>query len=157
LHGEVFETDLPERPRSYTNITYSLDHIELRTLVFKSTKSEIRRNILLQEIEAKREAKLLKKTKSLERLREENPGVEIDEQTFLEDSDTEEELEDLYIPPIANPVLWLQYTPRDTIWLSMGGYDAGYVYEFEFESEHPVQCTMVPHGDGIEIHSYLYL
>lgn len=66
-------------------------------------------------------------------------------------------MEPLFIPKIPNKVLWLQYTSKGTIWLSMAGYDAGYIYEYEFGKEDPISCTMISDGDDIEIHCFTYL
>lgn len=83
LRGQVLEFDAPERPRSYTNLSYNLTHIEPKTFVFKSTKSELRRTIRLKEIEDLKLLKRAKKMRSLEKLRKENPDIKIDEETFL--------------------------------------------------------------------------
>nr|XP_029730533.1 LOW QUALITY PROTEIN: cilia- and flagella-associated protein 44-like [Aedes albopictus] len=155
-HGQVLEVELPETPTDYTNISYHLKAIDIRQLTFQSVKSEIKRNIRIAEIEERKQQKRAKKMKSLERIREENPGVEINENAFLEDSEDEEELEQLYIPKIPNAVLWVQYTEEDTLWLSMAGYDAGFVYEYEFDDEDPVSCTPVPGAEDTEITTYLY-
>jgi hypothetical protein len=37
---------------------------------------------------------------------------------------------EIYIPEIPNAVLFAIYTTRDTILLSMAGYDAGFMYEY---------------------------
>ncbi|XP_062543886.1 cilia- and flagella-associated protein 44 [Armigeres subalbatus] len=155
-HGHVLEVELPETPKDYTDISYHLKSIDIRQLTFQSVKSEIKRNIRVAEIEERKQQKRAKKKKSLERIREENPGVEIDENAFLEDSEEEEELEPLYIPKIPNAVLWVQYTEEDTLWLSMSGYDAGFVYEYEFDDEDPVSCTPVPGAEDTEITTYIY-
>lgn len=38
------------------------------------------------------------------------------------DSESEEELEPLFIPEVPNKILWLKYTEDRTIWLSMAGW-----------------------------------
>lgn len=73
------------------------------------------------------------------------------------DSDSEEELEPIYVPPIPNSVLWLQYTSENTIWLSMGEFDAGYIYEFQFDSDEPMRCTPIQDAEDLELNSYLYV
>lgn len=83
LRGEVLEFDVPERSRSYTALSYRLTHIEPKTYVFKSTKSQLRREIRLREIEDLRLLKRAKKMRSLEKLRKENPDIKVDEETFL--------------------------------------------------------------------------
>lgn len=45
----------------------------------------------------------------------------------MEDDD---HLPDIYIPEVPNAVLIGFYTKRDTILLSIAGYDAGYIYEY---------------------------
>lgn len=40
---------------------------------------------------------------------------------FSVDSESEEELEPLFIPDVPNNILWLKYTEDKTIWLSMAG------------------------------------
>lgn len=49
------------------------------------------------------------------------------------------------------------YTQENTIWLSMGQYDCGYVYEFKFESDDAMQCTPIVDAEDLEINCYLYL
>ncbi|XP_053686558.1 cilia- and flagella-associated protein 44 [Sabethes cyaneus] len=156
LHGQVLEVELPEEPVTYTDKSYHLKNIDIRQLTFQSVKSEIKRNIRIAEIEERKQQKRARKMKSLERIRIENPGVEIDEVAFLEDSDDEEELEPLHIPKIPNAVLWVQYTAENTLWLSMGGYDAGFVYEYGFDDEDPLSCTPVHGAEDTEITAYLY-
>lgn len=67
-------------------------------------------------------------------------------------------MEPLHIPEIPNKVLWLQSTEDDTIWLSMGGYDAGYIYEYNMKQKDiiPLKCTIICDGDDIEISNYVY-
>lgn len=146
---------MPERTRSYTELSYKLEHIEYKLFQFESKKSELRREIYLSEIENIKLAKVMKKKQSLERIRKENPDIKIDEETFLEDSESDEELEPIYIPPVPNRVLWLMYTADGTIWLSMGGYDCGYVYEIQF-GKTDIICTPIPNAEDLEMNSYMF-
>ncbi|XP_055610904.1 cilia- and flagella-associated protein 44 isoform X2 [Uranotaenia lowii] len=155
-HGHVLEAELPEEKQEYTDTSFHLYTIDIRQLTFQSVKSEIQRTKKLEEIEKKKAAKRLRKMESLERIKTENPGVQIDEEAFLEDSEDEEELEPLYIPKIPNAVLWIQYTKSNTLWLSMGGYDAGFVYEYDFDDEDPISCTPVAGAEDVEITKFLY-
>lgn len=75
------------------------------------------------------------------------------------DSESEEELEPLHIPQPPNKILWMQITPDDTIWLSMAGYDAGYIYEYQMDQttdDVPYRFKMVDDADDIEISSYVH-
>lgn len=75
----------------------------------------------------------------------------------LADSESDEEMEPLYIPEIPNRILWLQYTNENSVWISMGGYDAGYIYEFQFDKALPMKCTAIKNATDTEITTYLYL
>lgn len=74
------------------------------------------------------------------------------------DSESEEELEPLHIPDPPNKILWMQMTKYDTIWFSMAGFDAGYIYEYQMgqTSEIPYRFKMIEDADDIEIGSYVY-
>lgn len=52
----------------------------------------------------------------------------------------------------------MQITPEDTIWLSMGGYDAGYIYEYTMDQKDdiPIKYKMVDDADDTEISSFVY-
>uniref|UniRef100_A0A182N7M8 Cilia- and flagella-associated protein 44 n=1 Tax=Anopheles dirus TaxID=7168 RepID=A0A182N7M8_9DIPT len=154
-YGQLLEVELPETPVDYTSISYHLRNVEIRQLTFQSVKSEIKRNLRVAEIEKRKQEKRAKKQEALERMRIENPKAEINEEAFLADSDDEEELEPLYIPKVPNPVLWARYTDEETLWLSMGGYDAGYVYEYGFDDEDPLSCTLIPELEDTELTCYL--
>lgn len=155
--GEVLEADLPEEPKSYTDISYRLSHVQSRVLKFVSTKGQMRREILLKQIEERKLKKRKKKMKKLEKIKDENPGAQINEEVFLEDSESDEELGPVHVPKTPNKVLWAQYTSNGTIWLSMGGYDAGYIYEYDFDQEGPINCTVIPMAEDCEINTFIYL
>ncbi|XP_052861271.1 cilia- and flagella-associated protein 44 [Anopheles cruzii] len=154
-HGQLLEVDLPEREVDYTTISYHLRHVEIKQLVFQSVKSEIKRNLLIADTERRRQEKRAKKQQSLDRLRQADPKAEINEEAFLADSDDEQDLEPLYIPKVPSPILWARYTDEDTLWLSMGGYDAGYVYEYGFDDEDPLSCTPIPAAEDTELTCFL--
>ena len=117
----------------------------------------IRRNLKIKEIEVRKEKRRARKMKELEKLQMENPGIDINEESFLADSDNEQELEKMHIPEVANSVLWIQYTNTESLWLSIGGYDAGYIYEYNFNSPEPLSTVLIPNADDVEIHSYIYM
>lgn len=156
--GDVAELTLSNEIKEDTSISYNLQKIPMKKMKFASSKSEIRRQIKRDIIAKHKEEKKERKMDELDKLKKANPGIQVDEEAFLQDSDEEEEEEPLFIPKVANPVLWLQYTSKKTIWLSMGGFDAGYIYEYIFEgSENSVRATIIADGDDVEIHSFLYM
>lgn len=38
----------------------------------------------------------------------------------------------------------------------MGQYDCGYVYDCQFDSNQPIECTPILGAEELEINSYLY-
>ncbi|RZC43160.1 thyroid receptor-interacting protein 11 [Asbolus verrucosus] len=157
LRGEIIQVVVPHEPQDYTTVSYLLN-LDIKENKFTTYKAQIRRDIKIREIQAKKAVKVAKKRVEMEKLKAENPGLDIDEEVFLADSETEEELEPLFIPEIPNRIIWMQSTEDDTIWLSMGGYDAGYIYEYKIDQKEEVPCRfkMVYDGDDIEISSYVY-
>lgn len=83
MHGEIIELDLPDRPRSYTEQSFKLTHIETKSYTFKSVKSEIRRQIKIEEAIKDKLIKRQKKEKALALLKAENPDIKIDEEAYL--------------------------------------------------------------------------
>lgn len=74
----------------------------------------------------------------------------------------EEQLPDIYIPKIPNKVLIAQYISDDIIWLSMAGFDAGYMYEYPCPTDtkiiekEPIRSTVIYDADDTEIGSCLF-
>lgn len=69
-------------PQSYTTITYVLD-VEIIHQRFITYKAQIRRDIKIREIEARKAVKREKKRVEMEKFKKENPGLEVDEEIFL--------------------------------------------------------------------------
>lgn len=146
-------------------------------LKFKSVKSQIRRDKKLTEIKERKAAKRLMKAKKLKELRRENPDVRIDEESFLgsffsesiclrmfgnifstsEDSDSDEEVEPLYIPKVGNSILWIKYTTADTIWMAVGEFDCGYVYEYDISKSDPLHCIELKRAIDMEVNSFVQM
>ncbi|XP_050303878.1 cilia- and flagella-associated protein 44 [Anthonomus grandis grandis] len=157
IHGEMMQIELPSEEQSYTSISFNL-YLTARYNVFKSYKSQIKRDIKIREIEERKEKKVAKKRIEMEQIKKENPGLEIDEETFLADSESEEVLEPLFFPEVPNAIIWLKYTTRDTIWLSMAGYDAGYIYEYHIDQKDdvPVYFRQLDGANDMEVNTYIY-
>lgn len=76
-------------------------------------------------------------------------------QLKTEDSDDEDELPALYIPEITSDVLWMKYSKNETIWLAMGGYDCGFLYEYDFNRNGPIQYVLMDNALDRHINFYL--
>lgn len=76
------QVEVPTDPQEYTTVSFSLN-LEPKYKNFTTYKSQIRRDIKLKEIEEKKEKKRAKKRIEMEKIKKENPGLEIDEDVFL--------------------------------------------------------------------------
>lgn len=143
--GHIVEVKIPTSRPLYTKESFLLN-LKSRIIQTVSVKSEIIRNEYMLDIELKKKEKIKRKKEKILILKKENPGIEIDEELFLEDSDEEsDELPKIYIPPIPNPVLFAIYTPSEkTIWVSIDGYDSGYLYEYDFNNSNPIKSIVIP-------------
>lgn len=109
-------------------------------------------------MEQKKKDKIDKKKEKLKIMKEENPSAEIDEELYFEDSDEDEEPPKIFIPPIPNTILFAIYTPSEkTLLVALDGYDAGYLYEYDFNVLKPINSTMVPDKDNIPLTAIKYL
>lgn len=154
--GDVLQIELPEtNSEIYTETSYQLNHLPINHFKFKSIKSQIKRNERIKQMEQIREQKRERKLRELDEKKKENPRLDVD--AFLADSEDEEEvLEPIYIPDPPNAVLWIQFTIDGTLWLSMSGFDAGYVYELSADDGDLMSFNEIPEAADIEMHSFLY-
>ncbi|XP_050423055.1 cilia- and flagella-associated protein 44 [Adelges cooleyi] len=142
--GHILELTFPTSRPLYTKQTFTLN-LEPRVIETKSIKSEIIRNEFIKKMNEKKEEKKMRKREKLKILKENNPGVEIDEELYYIDSEEDEEPPKIYIPPEPNQVLFAIYTPNEkTVWVSIDGYDAGYLYEYDLDTSKPVNFIFIP-------------
>ncbi|XP_037036270.1 cilia- and flagella-associated protein 44 isoform X2 [Bradysia coprophila] len=156
-HGDILQFEITETDLLHSSETYQLNGIKMIQTKFKSVKSQINRDRQLRRIKQRKAGKRLMKVRKLKDLRRANPDVRIDEATFLEDSESEEEVEPLHIPKVGNPVLWIRYTTSDTIWMTVGEYDCGYVYEYDINNSDPLHCIELKRAVEMEVNSFLQI
>lgn len=154
--GDIVHAELPEHPNAHTETSYHLQHVPLNVFRFKSIKSQFRRNEKIKQIEQRKEQKRQQKLKDLEKVKIERPELEIDEEAFLADSESDEAIEPIHKPDPPNEILWIQFTSDNTLWVSIAGYDAGFIYEYQIEDGELVSFYPIADADDIEIHSYVY-
>ncbi|XP_061603571.1 LOW QUALITY PROTEIN: cilia- and flagella-associated protein 44-like [Phyllopteryx taeniolatus] len=135
LSGHVVEVPCPDPKTLQTGKSYQLLELPRRTFRFKSIKSRIRRE---EEI-ARRQALKEKRKKE----REENEITDEEE----EEDEEEEALPCIYIPDPPSPLYWGFYSKPGQFWLSMGGYDSGFLYHCKFsenQDENSEKCLVEP-------------
>ncbi|KAL1788714.1 cilia-and flagella-associated protein 44 isoform X1 [Sigmodon hispidus] len=117
-------------------VSFEIQDMLIRCFHFSSIKSKILR---LMEIERREKVKELKEKEKEARRRKLAEEREVfGEEELLEEEDDEEEeeeeepLPEIFIPPIPSPILCGFYSEPGRFWVSLGNYDAGFLYHCQF-------------------------
>uniref|UniRef100_A0A8K9X508 Cilia- and flagella-associated protein 44 n=1 Tax=Oncorhynchus mykiss TaxID=8022 RepID=A0A8K9X508_ONCMY len=121
--GHVVEVQSPDPEAQNHGTTYHISGLPTRNFTFSSIKSHIK--ALKEKKQKEREAQLKKaKEEGLEPTEEE-----------LQEVEEEEELPPLYTPDPPSPLCCGFYSLPGAFWLSMGGYDSGFLYHCKFSEQ----------------------
>ncbi|KAK7098838.1 cilia- and flagella-associated protein 44-like isoform X1 [Littorina saxatilis] len=127
--------------------TLQYDKVKMRSYQFASVKSKILHDEELanaDEIEKKRQEERDEDNKMLLVQGVETPSqqelrVMVEDENAAKEKIAKEESEDLwkpYIPPVPSPILQTVYLEGDSkFWLMLGEYDAGFLYECQFNQK----------------------
>ncbi|XP_077441867.1 cilia- and flagella-associated protein 44-like isoform X1 [Vanacampus margaritifer] len=115
-NGYIVEVPCPDQSTPNPTKSYQLLELPRRSFYFKSIKSQIKRE---EEI-ARRQALKVKQQKTQE------------EHQVVEEGPLEEELPTIFIPNPRSPLHCGFYSQPGQFWLSMGGYDSGFLYHCKF-------------------------
>ncbi|XP_077335811.1 cilia- and flagella-associated protein 44 isoform X3 [Lithobates pipiens] len=130
-NGFAVEIPAPAAEKNNLVSTYEISNLPLRYFRFSSIKSKIEREEQLAQIRKNREQKLKEHQAWVQKQKEQ--GVELTEEELQEPYDDEEEkLSELYVPKDPSPILCGFYASPGKFWLSMDGYDSGFLYLCEF-------------------------
>ncbi|XP_028297835.1 cilia- and flagella-associated protein 44-like isoform X7 [Gouania willdenowi] len=124
--GHVVEVNCPNPKDQEPLKTFLLPELHRRPFRFQSIKSRIKRQEDILRLQALKEEK---KKKAKELLTLLDAKQEEDEE---EEEEKEEELPPIYIPDPPSPLYCGFYSEPDHFWLSMGGFDSGYLYHCKF-------------------------
>ncbi|XP_048348373.1 cilia- and flagella-associated protein 44 [Sphaerodactylus townsendi] len=119
-------------PEDYgTEKTYRIKDIPTEYFHFFSIKSQLK---IEEEIKCRAKKKADKEKAKQEFIKKElEAGKEMEEIEFPEEvPETEEPLPEIYIPETPSPILCGFYSKPGYFWLSLGGYDSGYLYHCAF-------------------------
>ncbi|XP_056155837.1 cilia- and flagella-associated protein 44 [Lampris incognitus] len=154
LNGNVVEVQCPDPVTQNLSKTYQLSGLLTRSFNFRSIKSRIKREeeIARQQItkEKKRRALEEQVKKAMEQGREPT-----EEELQKKEEEQGEELPAIYSPDQPSPLYCGFYSQPGSFWLSMGGYDSGFLYHCKFsekQDEEPVQCQDEPF-DFLPVHN----
>ncbi|XP_034514468.1 cilia- and flagella-associated protein 44 isoform X4 [Ailuropoda melanoleuca] len=135
-NGYVLETPFPtikEEEENRDVVSYEIKDMHIKCFHFSSVKSKILRLI---EIEKRKTLKKLKEKEKEERRKqftaEKGEDGEKELQAEEEEEEQEEPLPEIFIPSTPCRILCGFYSVPGKFWVSLGGYDAGFLYHCEF-------------------------
>ncbi|XP_037835456.1 cilia- and flagella-associated protein 44 [Kryptolebias marmoratus] len=130
-NGHVVEVQRPDPdpdPEAEASLkTFQLWDVPSRAFRFHSIKSQIKRDEEVRRRQAEKEKKKKEREEKLKNLK--NKAAEL-----LEEEE-EEELPPLHVPDPPSPVCCGFYSQPGHFWLSMGGFDAGFLYHCKFSQD----------------------
>ncbi|XP_065532760.1 cilia- and flagella-associated protein 44 isoform X1 [Lathamus discolor] len=130
-NGFVLQVPAPVPNEHNTASTYQLKNLPMQYFHFYSIKSRIK---LEEEISLREKKREENKKAKLESIRQQQEmGNKIEEEA--EEEPEEEPLPSIYIPEEPSPILCGFYSAPGKFWLSLGGYDSGFLYHCEFSHD----------------------
>ncbi|KAJ8002958.1 hypothetical protein DPEC_G00164360 [Dallia pectoralis] len=131
--GHVVEVQSPDPEAQYPGTTYHISGLHTRHFTFSSIKSHIKRE---QEIARRLALKAKRQNEREEQLNKaKEQGREPTEEELQEEEEDEEELLPLFTPDPPSPLYCGFYSQPGSFWLSMGGYDSGFLYHCTFSEK----------------------
>ncbi|XP_075710812.1 cilia- and flagella-associated protein 44 isoform X1 [Rhinoderma darwinii] len=130
-NGFAVQIPAPAPEKMDLVLSYEIFNLPLSYFRFSSIKSKIEREEQLERIRKNREQKSKEREAWIQQQKER--GVELSEDDLLPITDDEEEkLPELYVPKDPSPILCGFYASPGTFWLSLDGYDSGFLYLCKF-------------------------
>uniref|UniRef100_A0ABM5FX06 Cilia- and flagella-associated protein 44 isoform X6 n=1 Tax=Pogona vitticeps TaxID=103695 RepID=A0ABM5FX06_9SAUR len=139
-NGFVVQAPAPHPSDYDAASTYKIKDLPIEHFHFWSIKSRLLRE---QEIERREKVKQEKEKAKQQWIKEQmDEGKELEEIEYPEEETEEEEpLPEIYFPETPSPILCGFYSGPGKFWLSMGEYDAGFLYHCAFS---PMQHQKEP-------------
>ncbi|XP_045707454.1 cilia- and flagella-associated protein 44 [Phyllostomus hastatus] len=135
----ILEAPFPtirEEEDDHDAISYEIKDMCIKCFHFSSVKSKILRLIEIEKRKRRKELKEKEKEERKKRLAAEmgkDGEMESQEEEEKEEEEEEEEpLPEIFIPSTPCRILCGFYSGPGKFWLSLGGYDAGFLYHCEF-------------------------
>ncbi|XP_034645238.1 cilia- and flagella-associated protein 44 [Trachemys scripta elegans] len=137
-NGFALQVPAPILGEQDTVSTYEIKDLPIQYFHFCSIKSRIKRE---EEIERREKKKQEEEKARLAWIKkQQDMGLEIEEEPEAE-PEKEEPLPPIYIPQEPSPIVCGFYSAPGKFWLSLGGYDSGYLYHCAFS---PIQHQISP-------------
>ncbi|XP_056336376.1 cilia- and flagella-associated protein 44 [Danio aesculapii] len=133
--GHVVELQSPAADTQTCGNSFQFTTLPTMHFCFSSIKSRIKRDEALALRQARRAEKQKQREERLRKLKQQNPDATEEELQEEEEEEEEEELPPLYTPSPPSPLLCGFYCAAGEFWLSMGGYDSGFLYRCQFSKD----------------------
>ncbi|XP_073929246.1 cilia- and flagella-associated protein 44 isoform X2 [Castor canadensis] len=140
-NGYILEAPYPaiKEKEDHEVTSYEIQDMCIKCFHFSSIKSEILRLIEIErrqkQKELKEKEKKARRKKLLEEMGEDGEKEFYEEEEEEEEGEEEEEeepLPEVFIPPTPSPILCGFYSGPGKFWVSLGGYDSGFLYHCKF-------------------------
>ncbi|XP_013370508.1 PREDICTED: cilia- and flagella-associated protein 44 [Chinchilla lanigera] len=134
-NGYILQAPYPpinEEVDNYSVLSYEINDMPLRYFHFSSVKSKIVRSMEIERREKQKELKAKEREARRRKLIEEMGEDGEKELQEEEEEEEEEPLPELFFPPTPSPILCGFYSEPEKFWVSLGGYDSGFLYHCEF-------------------------
>ncbi|XP_027630268.1 cilia- and flagella-associated protein 44, partial [Tupaia chinensis] len=135
-NGYILEAPLPTIKEDVDDrdvASYEIKDMCLQCFHFSSVKSKILRLLEIERREKQKELREKEKEERRKKLAEEMGGDgEKEFQGGEEEEEEEEPLPEIFIPPTPSPILCGFYSEPGKFWVSLGGYDSGFLYHCKF-------------------------
>ncbi|CAM4444167.1 unnamed protein product [Caretta caretta] len=132
-NGFALQVPAPILGEQDTVSTYEINDLPTQYFHFCSIKSRIKRE---EEIERREKKKQEEEKARLQWIKKQQEmGIEIEEEPEAEPK-KEEPLPPIYVPQEPSPIVCGFYSAPGKFWLSLGGYDSGYLYHCAFSPVH---------------------
>ncbi|XP_062376877.1 cilia- and flagella-associated protein 44 [Sardina pilchardus] len=134
-NGHVAEVDAPDQDTQSVRSTYLLQDLKVRHFCFRSIKSSIKRDAEVARRQALKQQRVKERDARVKAAQEQERQPTEEEQRLEGEEEDEEELPPVYIPSPPSPLLCGFYSQPGTFWISMGGFDSGYLYHCKFSED----------------------
>ncbi|XP_074652110.1 cilia- and flagella-associated protein 44-like isoform X2 [Tubulanus polymorphus] len=155
--GQVMEIDAPEPGNFDTSKTYQITGLASRLFQFNSCKSQLRHDEEMARKKKEEEQRLRieeeerRKRKERGQIDSDDEENEVAEERKRKRKEKEEDWSP-FIPEEPCAILHGFYsTDSNKFWISMDGFDAGYLYECEFGADKPLRALPVTNSNDVAI------
>ncbi|KAM4720112.1 cilia- and flagella-associated protein 44 isoform 2-T2 [Anableps anableps] len=162
--GHVVEVHCPDPEAQESSKTFQLHDLPQRSFRFKSVKSQIKREKEIRRRQAVKEKKRKEREEKIKELKKQ--GVFVQDEEHEEEDVEEEELPPIFIPSPPSPLCCGFYSTPGQFWLSMGGFDAGFLYHCKLSEDQdkdpqqredkPFSCLQISKADDDPICSMTF-